>query len=172
MTWHPPLVTLEAATEREAKEFAEKGMRDHLLRGRFALTAGSPPAWAPQHPPPPPGAPPRCRILLRSILHILRVDPFYNNRASAYEANTPLTLIPTPVSDDSIVSVLIHTLHLFEIKFLQWIFSFLHIPEPDSYPTYETPTSTPEGPTTINVAERRRWRRKEQMKNADLINFF
>ena len=49
-------------------------------------------------------------------------------------------------------------------------------PEPDYYPTHETPISTPECPTTINVVERTRWKRKneekEQMKNADLIIFF
>ena len=33
-------------------------------------------------------------------------------------------------------------------------------PEPDSYPTHETPICTPEGPTTINVVERRRWKKK------------
>ena len=42
----------------------------------------------------------------------------------------------------------------------------------DSYPKHKTPICTPEGPPTINVEERRRWRRKEQMKNADLIIFF
>ena len=49
-------------------------------------------------------------------------------------------------------------------------------PEPDSYATHETPICTPEGPTTINVVERRRWKEKneeeEWMKNADLIIFF
>ena len=49
-------------------------------------------------------------------------------------------------------------------------------PEPNSYPTHETPISTPEGPTTINVVERGRWEKKneeeERMKNADLIIFY
>ena len=35
-------------------------------------------------------------------------------------------------------------------------------PEPDSYPTHKTPISTPEGPTTINVVERRRWEKKNE----------
>ena len=81
----------------------------------------------------------------------------------------PPALIRTPLFDDSLMSVLTPTLHLFEFIFLQWIFSFLHLPDPDSYPTHETPTSTPEGPTTINVAEQRKWQREEQMKNTDLI---
>ena len=68
----------------------------------------------------------------------------------------PPALIPTPLFVDSLISVLTPTLHLFEFKFLQWIFSFLPLPDPDSYPTHETPTSTPEGPITKNVAERRK----------------
>ena len=48
--------------------------------------------------------------------------------------------------------------------------------ENNSYPTHETPISTPEGPSTINAEERRRREKKkeeeEQMKNADLINFY
>ena len=33
--------------------------------------------------------------------------------------------------------------------------------EPDSYPTQETPISTPEGPTTINVVEQKRQKKEE-----------
>ena len=35
-------------------------------------------------------------------------------------------------------------------------------PEPDSDPTHMTPISTPEGPTTINVVERKRWEKKNE----------
>ena len=34
--------------------------------------------------------------------------------------------------------------------------------EPDSYPTHETPICTPERPTTINVVERRRWKKNNE----------
>ena len=69
----------------------------------------------------------------------------------------PITLIPTPLLDASFISFLTPTLQLFDFDFLQWIFLVLHLPEPDSYPIRETPISTPEAPTTTNVAERRRW---------------
>ena len=92
----------------------------------------------------------------------------YNLRSQSYD---PPALIPTPPSDDSFIFLLTPTLHLFNFEFFPWIFSFLHLPEPDSYPNHKTSICTPEGPPTINVEEWRRWRRKEQMKNADLINF-
>ena len=35
-------------------------------------------------------------------------------------------------------------------------------PEPHSYPTSETPISTPEGPSTINAEERGRWEKQKE----------
>ena len=34
--------------------------------------------------------------------------------------------------------------------------------ENNSYPTHETPISTPEGPSTINAEERGRWEKKNE----------
>ena len=50
--------------------------------------------------------------------------------------------------------------HLIDSYLLQWISWNLHLSESVSYPKHETPISTPEGSTTISVAERRKWKRE------------
>ena len=149
----------EKAEVTETPDSPESPAPPHLAALRLPLALAGPPELH------------RLTLLQRT----LQAAPFYNKKFSNLQLR-PLTPIPTPLSDTPFISSLTPTLHLFDFDFLQWIFLFFHLPEPDSYPTHETPICTPEGPTTINVVERRRWKKKneekEQMKNADLILFF
>ena len=110
-------------------------------------------AWVPQHPPPPPAAqpPPRPPRTPRSTLHI---GLSYNKKNSENQTTTPLAPITTPLFDDFLISLITAALHFIDPQLLQWIFRILSLSEPNSYPNRTTPISTPEGPTTINAAER------------------
>ena len=56
--------------------------------------------------PPPPGQ--------RSPHNILHIRPSYNKKTSDNETTTPLALTPTPLCDDSLISLIFPALHLFD----------------------------------------------------------
>ena len=116
MAWQPPLATLEEAKAREATEFAgkAKGIAGYPQEGPPAPLTGSPQAEAPQHPPPPPVAPLRCRTLPQSIL---RIGPFFNKIVSDY-GTTPPDPIPIPLLDAFFVCF-IHSITPFGLLLFQ-----------------------------------------------------
>ena len=80
--------------------------------------------------------------------------PSYNNKTLDCETTTPLHLSRLLFS-----MVLFYLLHIcftpIGLLAPSTNLRVFHLSEPDSYPTHKTPNSTPEGPTTIDVAERR-----------------
>ena len=171
MTWHPPLAILGEATAPAETEF---GGKEKAIAGYPPEEPPAPPrevqwAWVQQHPPPPLVAPPPPRpptLLQRNLRgRLYNTENFrFQNYDSLLLSRFFFSMLFLYLS-----STLLHLLD--SLCFDEFLLNFF-LPEPDSYPTFETPVSTSEGPFTINVAERRRWRREEQMKNADLIIFF
>ena len=124
----------------------------------------------PEFPPPPhladpPQPPVQVRppglLRLNSQRGSLRIVPFYNKKFLNIQL-PPLYTYPDSLFNIPFISSLTPTLHLIDFDFFQWIFVFFQPPEPDSYPTHETPLCTAEGPTTINVVERRKMKKKNE----------
>ena len=87
-----PLAVLEEATARAAVEFEgkAKAIAGYPQEGPPASLVGFAQVESPQHPPPPPAAPLRCRTLPHRTP---RIGPFYSKKASDYGTTTPCSYL-------------------------------------------------------------------------------
>ena len=153
-----PFAFLEEATAQAAMEFegTAKVIAGYPQEEPPAPLVEFPHVEAPQHPPPPPAAPLRCRTLPHSIP---RIDHFYNKIASDYAITTPLLLSRLLFLMLFLYLFFHFLLHLLDSYCFNEFFSFF-LPQPDSYPTMGHQFLPRKALLRWNRAKRRIWKQR------------